>query len=230
MVKGHAGSAAGFSLIELMIAMGVSVAVLGGAALLASRVQGVYQYQVQDVSVEQEGRYALDWMSRIIVTAGSNPYSVNLTACPAAGTVVQALRLDPNGNGINDDIRVQTDVSSPAVLIGGVAQPTGPNGVILGLAGNCVEQGEDVTIAHDAVNSVITRWDRAIENAPVAMSDGIVTSLRFTYLDTNLVATANAALVRTVRIVVQGRSRGRNPYTGQFTTFSLQQDVRLRTQ
>jgi hypothetical protein len=122
-------------------------------------------------------------------------------------------------------------VSSPAVLIGGVAQPTGPNGVVLGLAvGACVEQGEDVTIAHDVANRAITRWDRAIENAPVAMTDGIFTSLRFTYLDSNLVVTANPALVRTVRIAVQGQSRGRNPYTGQFTTFALQQDVRLRTQ
>ena len=228
------GGAAGFSLVELMIVMGVSVAVLGAAASLAGRVQGVYQYQLEDATVEQEARYALDWMSRTIVSAGSNPYSVNLTACPVAGTPVQPLRLDPNGNGVNDDIRIQADVSSPPVLIGGVAQPSGPNGVILGLGGpgTCIEQGEDVTIAHDAANRVITRFDRAVDVAtgPVAMTEAIFSSLRFTYLDANLAATANPAVVRTVRIAVQGQSRGRNPYTGQFTTFTLQQDVRLRTQ
>jgi prepilin-type N-terminal cleavage/methylation domain-containing protein len=236
MVTTQQKGAAGFSLIELMITMAVSVAVLGAAATLSSRVQGTYQYQLHDVTVEQEARYALDWISRDLTPAGTNPYfsitGLTTTDCPAAGTALQPLWLDPNGNGVNDDVRIQADVGSGLNAPAGLSQPRIPNGLILGAAGACNEPNEDVTIAHDAANSVITRFDRATDVAtgPVAMSEAIFTSLRFTYLDANLVVTAVSANVRTVRIAVQGQSRGRNPYTGQFTTFALQQDVRLRTQ
>jgi prepilin-type N-terminal cleavage/methylation domain-containing protein len=208
---------AGFSLVELMIAMGITLAVLAAATTLARGVQQTYQHQLHDVTVEQEARYALDWMSRAIVSAGSNPYGINVTNCPAAGTAVQPIRIDPDGDGVNDDIRIQTDSGRP-------------NGLIVGLAGACNEPNEDITIAHDAPNNVITRFDRGVDAAPVAMTEGIFTQLRFTYLTADMAVTAVPGSIRFVRIAVQGRSRGRNPHTGQFTTFTLQQDVRLRAQ
>ena len=208
---------AGFSLVELMIAMGIALAAMGAAATLARGVQQTYQHQLHDVTVEQEARYALDWMSRTIVSAGSNPYGVNVTNCPATGTAVQPIRIDPDGDGISDDIRIQTDSGRP-------------NGLIVGAAGACNEPNEDITIAHDAPNNVITRRDAAVDATPVSMTEGIFTQLRFTYLTANMAVTTVPQTIRFVRIAVQGQSRGRNPYTGQFTTFSLQQDVRLRAQ
>ncbi|MGH9310033.1 MAG: PilW family protein [Vicinamibacterales bacterium] len=217
MVTGVVRNEAGFSLVELLIAMGISLAVMAAATTLARGVQQTYQHQLHDVTVEQEARYALDWMSRTIVTAGSNPYSVNITNCPAAGTAVQPIRIDPDADGINDDIRIQTD--------------SRPNGLILGAPGACNEPNEDITIAHDGPpNNVIRRFDRGVDAAPVAMTEGIFTQLRFTYLTANMAVTSVPGSIRFVRIAVQGQSRGRNPHTGQFTTFSLQQDVRLRTE
>ena len=91
---------------------------------------------------------------------------------------------------------------------GGVTQPRVPNGIILGTGvGSCNEPNEDVTIAHDSANRVITRFDRATDTGtgPVTMTDGIFTSLRFTYLDANRAVTAIPANVRTVRIALQVR-------------------------
>jgi type II secretory pathway pseudopilin PulG len=217
MVRSHGKHEAGFSLVELMISMGVTVAIMGAAATIASSVQQTYQHQLHDVAVEQEARYALDWMSRAIISTGSNPYGVNVTDCPTVGTPVQPVRIDPDGDGTNDDIRIQSDAGIP-------------NGLILGLGGACTEANEDITIAHDPATNVITRRDRAVDATGVAMTDGIFTQLRFFYLDANRVVTATPGSIRFVRIAVQGQSRGRNPRTGQFTTFSLQQDVRLRAQ
>jgi len=201
-----------------MISMGVTVAIMGAAATIANSVQRTYQHQLHDVAVEQEARYALDWMSRAIISTGSNPYGVNVTDCPTVGTPVQPVRIDPDGNGIDDDIRIQSDAGIP-------------NGLILGLGGACTEPNEDITIAHvGAPTNVITRRDRAVDAVAVAMTDGIFSQLRFSYLDANRVVTATPGSIRFVRIAVQGQSRGRNPRTGQFTTFSLQQDVRLRAQ
>ena len=215
MVVTPPSSESGFSLIELLIVIGMTGAIMGAAATIATSVQRAYQHQLHDVAVEQEARYALDWMSRTIVSAGSNPYSVNITNCPVLGIAVLPVRLDPDGNGIDDDIRIQSDAGRP-------------NGLVLGAAGACNEPNEDVTIAHDAANRVITRFDAAVDVAPVAMTDGIFTLVRFTYRDANFVTTATPGSIRFVRIAIQGQSRGRNPHTGQLTTFSLQQDVRLR--
>jgi prepilin-type N-terminal cleavage/methylation domain-containing protein len=217
MVTNVVRGEAGFSLVELLIAMGISLAVMAAATTLARGVQQTYQHQLHDVTVEQEARYALDWMSRTIVSAGSNPYSVNVTNCPAAGTPVRPIRIDPDGDGANDDIRIQTDSGIP-------------NGLIVGQAGACNEPNEDITIARDAANNVITRFDAAVDAGPVAMTEPIFTNLQFTYLAANMTVTSAPGSIRFVRIAVQGRSRGRNPHTGQFTTFSLQQDVRLRAQ
>ena len=132
MVTGAGRDETGFSLVELMIAMGITLAVMGAAATLARGVQQTYQHQLHDVTVEQEARYALDWMSRTIVSAGSNPYGVNITDCPAAGTDVDPIRIDPDGDGINDDIRIQTDAR--------------PNGLIVGMA-TLAMSGQTETLA-----------------------------------------------------------------------------------
>jgi hypothetical protein len=116
----------GFTIIEFAIAMAITTAVLAGTAVLATQVQGAYNSQLDDVAVEQEVRYALDWMTRYIRSAGSDPY----------GCVGQPLWIDPNGNGDPDDVRVVADINPPD--------------------GDCTDSDEDATIAFDAGNRVIT--------------------------------------------------------------------------
>ena len=198
-----------------MIVALISSMVVGSAVMLASQVQRAYSYELNDAAVQQESRFALDWIARTLSPAGSNPYGITLSACPAAGTPFAALTLDPDGDSIHDDIRIQADVNPP-------------NGVVLGLTGACTESGEDVTIAHDPTNLVLTRHDRATDATPVAVTDGVFTQLLFTYLTVNRAVTTTPSAIAYVQVNLTGRSRSRNPYTGQFTTFNYRSEIRIR--
>ena len=52
--------------------------VLGGAVVMTSQVQQSFRRQIEDAAGEQEGRYALDWVSRLIRAVRQQ----SLTACP----------------------------------------------------------------------------------------------------------------------------------------------------
>jgi prepilin-type N-terminal cleavage/methylation domain-containing protein len=205
----------GFSLIEVMIVALIMGAVVGTAVTMSKDAQTVYQYELNDASVQQEARFALDWITTTLSQAGGNPYNVATTACPAAGTPFAAFRLDPNGNGIQDDVRVQADAGLP-------------NGVILGLAGACNEPNEDVTIAHNPANNTLTRFDRATDGAAVSVTDSVFTLLQFTYLTAGRVATVNPNAIAYIQVALNVRSRARNERTGQFTTFAYQTEIRAR--
>ena len=185
----------GFTLVEFMIAMAITTAALGGTVALATQIQQSYTTSLDDVAVEQEVRYSLDWIARYLRSAGSNPYSC---------AVFQPIWMDPDGDGNDDDIRLQADINPP-------------NGV-------CTESEEDVTIAHDAVNRTITLNTGA---GAVAMTDPIITNVQFTYLDAARNPTANEANVTYVGVAVTGQSEGRSATTG-FTQFTLSAEVRLR--
>lgn len=210
------GDERGFTLVELLIVAVISAAVLGSAAVMATNVQTAYSYEADDAAVQQEARYALEWIARTLLAAGSNPYGIGVSDCPAPGTAFAALRLDPDGDGIHDDVRVQADISPP-------------NGLLVGGPGLCNEAGEDITIGHDPVNLTVTRRDMATDAAPVAVTDGVFPQLRFTYLTANRAVTTVPAAIAYVQVRLTGRSDGRNAYTGQFTTFAYQSEVRLRS-
>jgi Tfp pilus assembly protein PilW len=198
-------SEGGFTLVEFLVATLIMSLVLGGTVGLATRISEGYQSQLDDSVVEQEARYALDWIARDLRSAGSDPYNV------IAGN--QGIFLDPNGGADNNDsIRVQADIN-PA------------NGVIAG-AGT----GENVTIALDLANRVITRADTGAAATP--MTDAIFTDLSFTFLDASRTVTATSDLVAYIRVSVTARSRGRSPNSataGGFTTATLGTEVRVRT-
>ena len=207
----------GFSMIELMIAMLVSMLVLGSAASVISAVQSTYAHQMDDATVEQEARFAMDWIRRTIEQAGSNPYSVSVTDCPSAGTAVQSVRMDPDGDGLPDDIRIQADAGIP-------------DGLIVGSVGSCTQANEDVTIAHNPANNTITRFDRGTDAGPIAWTDGVFTGLQFQYLDSSMTWTAFSGAVRIVRVTITGRSRSARPGMNEGATFTLESDIRLKSQ
>ena len=209
---------AGFSMIELLIAMLITIVVLGSAVSVVAGAQNTYRHQLDDVTVEQEGRFALDFIRGIIEPAGSNAYAVSVTQCPSANTLVQGIRMNPDGVNGNDDIRIMADVGIPDGLIVGAAGCTTANS----------EANEDVTIAKSAAGA-ITRYDRGTDTGPVAWTDTIFTSLLFEYFDGNMVATASPGSVRVVRVTLTGQSRKVGD-TGAAATFTLKTDVRLRAQ
>ncbi len=74
--KTDANRERGFTLVELLVATVVSMLVLGGAVALTSQVQTGYRRQVEAAAAEQEGRYALEWIGKLLRGAGNNPFSV----------------------------------------------------------------------------------------------------------------------------------------------------------
>ena len=190
-----------------MIAGLIMSIVLGGTIALATQIQKAYGNQLDDVAVEQEARFALDWIARDLRSAGSDPYDIIPNN--------QEVWIDPNaGPDANDSIRVQADSANP-----------GPDGDIL-------DPGENVTItiAGASPNMFITRQDpNAADPAALAMTEAIFTDLTFSYLNAAHAATANSELVTYVQVQVTAQSRARNPNTLQFTTSTLSTEVRLRT-
>ena len=208
----------GFSLVEMLISAGISIMGLAVAAQVADVVQRGYTQQLDTAIYEEEARYAIDWIGRSLRSAGSNPYDITVSACPVANTVFQSVRIDPNLNGIYDDIRINSDGGRP-------------NGWLGGDAGACVEPDEDVTITFDPVSRTISRQDNNIDGVPVVMTEAVITGLQFTYLDVTRVATVDPATIAFVGVTVTAESSLRDPQqTGLFDTVTLNTEVRLRSQ
>jgi len=209
-------SEGGLTLVEVLVASGVSLITLIASVQIAGGMQQAYTHQLDSSAYEEEARFAIDWIDRFLRSAGSNPYGITVSSCPAAGTPFQPLRLDPNGNGTDDDVRINADV--------GLA-----NGLLGGEAGACVEADEDLTIALDRQNRTITLQDNNIDAAPVAMTDNVITGLQFTYLDASRLVTADPAAIAFVGVTVTAQATTMNAQSGRFDTITLSSEVRLRS-
>lgn len=207
---------AGFTLVELLLALVVSLAVVGGATLLAGRMQGAYRAQLDAATAQQEGRYIIQEIEQYLRAAGNNPYRVETTPCPVAGTPVMAIRIDPNGDGINDDVRLQSD-----------ARPT--NGLIGGAAGACNEPGEDVSIGYDAAAGAVTIADNNAGDGPRPIGDAMVTGLEFVFRTPERAVTSLPASVAFVETRLTVRSRSIDLNQGTPLTYSLSSEVRMRS-
>ena len=193
----------GFTLVEFMVAAFIMSIVLGGTIMLAAQMEHSYSTRIDGAVVEQEARYALDWIARDIRSAGSDPYGIVADD--------QEVWLDPNaGVQPDDSIRIQSDINVPDGMLD--------------------DDGENVTIALDPANRVITRTDaNADDTSAQPMTDTIFTALRFSFLNAGRVITTNPKLVAYVRVEVSAQSREPDPNTGQFATATLATAVRLRT-
>jgi prepilin-type N-terminal cleavage/methylation domain-containing protein len=210
----------GFTLAEVMVATLVTTLVLGGAVMLTTRVQESFRRQIEDSAGEQEGRYALDWVSRLIRGAGNNPFNLpivegDLAACPAdaGGTPYSWVIMDPDADGINDDIRLQTDSNPPDGILGGAA---------------CDQKNEDVTVSYDPETSSITFRDNNLDGGAEVRTDAVIDNLLFVFKDDKHQPTADVANVVYVETQVTIRTRTLNPLTGLPETRLLTQEVRLR--
>ena len=212
----------GFTLAEVMVATLVTTLVLGAAVMLTSRVQESFKRQIEDSAGEQEGRYALDWVSRLIRGAGNNPFSLpiaegDLAACPiaAGGTPYSWVIMDPDADGINDDIRLQTD-SNP------------PDGILGGKDGTCDQKNEDVTVSYDPDTDSITFRDNNLDDGAEVRTDAVIDGLLFVFKDDEHKPTPDPVNVVYIETQVRVRTRTLNPLTGLPETRLLTQEVRLR--
>ncbi len=207
----------GFTMAELLVATVVSLLIMGGAVAMTSQVQQGYRRQIEDAAAEQEGRYALDWVSRLIRAAGNDPYNLPNNQC--SDLALNWLDMDPNLDGENNAIRLQTD-SNP------------PDGRLGGTTGNCTQTNEDVTVSYDATTRSITFLDNNLGGTAAIRTDAVITDLEFVYLGANrgvITDPDDAALVFYVRtnVTVQPRMSGANS-TGVPLTRTLSKEVRIR--
>jgi prepilin-type N-terminal cleavage/methylation domain-containing protein len=212
------GNQRGFTLLELLVASTITTIVLAGAVMMTSSVQQGFRRQIEDSAGEQEGRYALDWVSRLIRAAGNNPFDlptvVGGTAnCPVAGTAYSWVVMNPLAHATNDNIRLQMDSNPPDGILGGAA---------------CDQPNEDITVSYDADTASITFLDNNLGGGATVRTDAVIDGLLFVFKDVNHVATANALNVVYVETQVTVRTRTINPATGLPDTRVLTQEVRLR--
>ena len=223
----------GFTLAELLVASMITTVVLGGAVMMTSQVQQSFRRQVEDSAGEQEGRYALDWVSRMIRAAGNNTYGLpamddNGTPadpsddfpippeCAAADVDYAWLIINPDGVNGNDDIRLQTDSNPPDGILGG-QDATG-----------CNQPFEDVTISYDADSSSITFLDNNLGEGEQVRTDAVIDGLQFVFKNSKHQTEANANNVVYIETQVTVRTRTINPFTMLPETRLLTQEVRLR--
>jgi hypothetical protein len=205
----------GYSLVELLLAMTVGLILMGSALLVTQQTTRTSNVLLNGSATQEEVQYAIEWITTTLRSAGANPYGITSGACPVTNTVFTPIQLDPNGTGRADNIRIEADLNPP-------------NGLLGGAAGACSEGGEDLTIAHDLANLIITRRDNNLDQAAVAMTDRVISSLRFAYLDAQRVATAVPAQVAYVQVSVTGQTITRDEYRGVPTTYTLSSEVRVR--
>ena len=213
--RSTAASQAGFTLAELLVALAVGSMVVGSAVMLTGQMQKSYGSQIDGAAVQQEARYAMDWITRALLSAGSNPARILAGDCVSAGTLFRAIRRDPNADGVHNDVRIHSDIRPP-------------NGLLGGAVGVCNEPDEIITIAHDVANSTITRHDPSVGTAAVAMSDRVITQLQFAYLTANGAVAPSDDAVSTIRVTITARTPAMNYYTGQPVDFTLTSSVRMR--
>jgi prepilin-type N-terminal cleavage/methylation domain-containing protein len=209
----------GFTMIELLVATVVSLLVLGGAVALTSQVQTGYRRQIEASAGEQEGRYALEWIGKLIRGADNDPFNVILvgtTDCPAPATVYRGIRFDPDGDLVDNDIRLQTDSNPPDGRVGGVP-------------GLCNQANEDVTISFDAANRAILFFDNNLGVPASIRTDAVIQDLRFVYRDAMRAVTNVEANVRYVEVQITIRTRTIDPSTGAPVTRLLSSEIRVRS-
>ena len=206
---------AGFSMIEMLIAMTISVVVLTATMTIASQVQKSYDIELEAAAVRNEAQFAVAAIARELRAAGANPYLLTTSPCPVAGTTFRPILRNPDGDALPDDIRFHSDVNPPNKALGGIL-------------GACNEANEDVTISHDSANRTITRRDNNTEATATPFTDGVITNLAFSYLDVNRAVTAVDASVCYVGITVTAQTRRRDPRTNQLISFTVTDEVRVR--
>jgi len=223
---GSNAAEAGFTLVELLVASVVSMLVLGGAVVLTSQVQSGYRRQIESAAAEQEGRYALEWIGKLIRGADNDPFNLGPTlALTCTGEAYDAIQFDPDADGDDNDIRLQSDSNPPDGKLGG------PNDM-----GDCDQANEDVTITFDSGNNVIVFLDNNLGDPAAIRTDAVIEDLEFVFFNgaheemlPSGVIPKVAANVRYVDIRIKTRSRTLDPATGLPVTRAISSEVRVRS-
>lgn len=95
------GSAVGFSLVELLIAMAVGIVVLGAMYSVFTIQNKTFGNQEELVATQQSVRAGMDMMTREVGMAGYNPAGATFTGVTVNDSQLQ-IKADINGDGLID--------------------------------------------------------------------------------------------------------------------------------
>jgi prepilin-type N-terminal cleavage/methylation domain-containing protein len=198
----HPASQAGFSMLELVIAVALSALLMGSISSLLLQSQRVYGAEQANADAQENARFAVLRLGEIIRGAGNNPASIqtfnpltsttvtNGGAAVTPGTAGNQITVfaDYNGNGtFNDNIAASDNIISS-------------ENVTLRLAGTTIQM---------------------VDNTPGGVTNPVVQ-------DIQSVSFTEAADRRSVTITVTARSPRAVPGDNRFRTASLTGVVRLR--
>ncbi len=189
---------AGFTLVELLVALVMAGVVLAGAGVAFQMASVTARGGTDQAQAQQNARAAIARMIQEIRGAGYDPTgkapAYNFTAIANQGAQTLQLQNDLNGNGVLDG------------------------------AGACDVSALTEKVGYRVVGNDLRRSTDAPTNACEGTVVGGVTALSFTYYDANDAVTAVAADIRTVLVTLTLRSE----MGGASRSITMADRVRLR--
>ena len=145
----------GFSLIEILISMVIMFLVLAMAAQFLQSFQRSYSIEQEVTNMEQGLRMGMEFLVREVREAGNNPQK--LTMIPVT--------VDPNQDGVNNDIRLRRDINPPDDWTGTVSDPY-----------------EDITLSYDSTKRAIMMTDHVTGAASQPLVEDAISGVTFTLI------------------------------------------------
>jgi len=173
----------GFTLMELVVAMGISMVILGAIAGTFMTQTRFYNAQEQVNEMQQNARAAMDLMTREIKFAGDKPRGTESFTGVSYSTT--ELRIRANLNGYLSDAQ-------------------GGNATIND------SSDEHVVYTFDSANKQIKRAYGAVGATPEVIASNIE-SFTFGYLDSSGAATTTPANIRQVSLDITARTSKPDP-------------------
>lgn len=188
-------SDAGFTILELLIAIAIGLTVLGATYGVFTLHSKTFGNQEQIAEMQQNLRAAMDFMTREIRMAGYDP-----TGSSNAGIV----------SAVSDSINFTLDITS-------TSGPDAPDG-------DTADPNEHITYSLytvDGIQKLGRKSTASAGNQPVAE---YIQSLTFQYWDANGNTTTTAANIRRIRVTITAKATKPDPdYTSNngYRTYTL---------
>lgn len=241
----------GMTLIEVLVAITITVIVIGGIYTLLVYSQRISVGQTYVAEMQQNARVALDMMSREILMAGYDPTNTDylvlrippiLDASPTSIRVLADLNQDSDTNDANEDITFQWNSSTNEL-----SRDSGSGAKVL--SANITSFSITYDPAATTLSTGASSGDTALGVVSASgfkvghwiyVSDGtnldnvFITGIAGTTLQINPALThafssgSTVAHVKKIHISLTAQTEEQDPQTRQFKTIDLLSDITLR--
>jgi prepilin-type N-terminal cleavage/methylation domain-containing protein len=249
---------AGYSLVEIMVAMVVTLVVMAGLFSIMIQNQNVYEVESRSADMQQTIRIAMDLMVRQLRHAGRDPtgyafaedHQTDSSSCPDPSPAPGGLYTDAVVTAEDSLVRVRADLP---VDERAAADPTDrtPDGILstdLQSGGTpsdgydeygdgCInDAGEDVTFEFVAADETLYRTlHTGGTDTTQPIADGIKSVVfgYYTITGTDLmvsgaVPASDYSSIDIIRITIEAEADKRDPVSKKYLTYKLTSEVELR--